>query len=167
MKRRYRNLLFFTGALIVGGVIGRLIQPGIIVWEHVQDIQVGDHFELEITTPTEWLPDERWRLYTLDMAIDTKASNRPVISLGHDEDLNLAVFLGPRHNDKAQVIEPFSRSDSRLIYHVPLSLFQARPFRLWLWSGETGYTYRVERVEIKERASWRLTEDNPYFYYTI
>ena len=167
VRRKRRLILALLVGLGVGALLGRLIQPGVIVWEHVGPIAVGESFELEIESEGDWPLDDRWRLYTLDMAVDPFASERPVVSFGHDGDLELAVFEGRRHNDKVATIPSVSGGANRLVYKVPFALLKAQPTRLWLWSGDTGYRFRVNGVPLKERASWRLTEDNPYFYYTL
>ena len=158
------NLAFF---LLAGLIIGKIIQPGIFVWEFVQTIDVEGTIELEIVSPEGWSVDERWRIYTLDLAIDPRSSNRPVVALGHDGDLDLGVFRGLQHNDKFQVIEGSLNDGNKMVYSIPLSLLSDQPVRLWLWSGDTGYSFRVNGVELKEKMSWRLTEDYPYFYYTM
>jgi len=165
--KKSRFALYLAAGALIGVGIGRIIQPGVIVWEHVQDIEVGANMELEIASTTGWHPDERWRIYTLDMDVDPHSSNRPVISLGHDGDLELALFRGLQHNEKFDVVERFSDNGSRLVYRIPARLLGDKPVRLWLWSGDTGYSFRVNGVALRERASWRLTEDNPYFFYTV
>ena len=167
MHKKIKSFLTLLVCILVGSLIGRIIQPGIIVWEHVQDIQAGEYVELEILSTKGWSINERWRIYTLDMTIDPSSSNRPVIALGHEGDLKLSLFKGLRHNDKFDVFEADYEDNDRLLYRIPIDALSNRPVRLWLWSGDTGYKFSINGIELKERVSWRLTKDNPYFYYVL
>ncbi len=165
-----RSSLIFLGVILLVlfvTLIFSVIFPPEIVWEHVQDIESDEYFELEIIATKGWSLEERWRIYTLDMKVDPSSWERPVIAFGHEGDLSLSIFKGPKHNDKFQTLDGILEESDRMVYRVPLKVFSKIPVRLWAWSGKTGYVFRINGIKLKEKKSVQVSKNHPYFYYVL
>lgn len=165
-----RHILIFLGVIIIvlfGTLIISVIFPPEKVWEHVQDIESDEYLVLEIIATKGWSTEERWRIYTLDMEVDPSSWKRPIVSLGHEGDLILSLFKGLRHNDKFQTQDGVLEESDRMVYRVPIEVFSKMPVRLWAWSGKTGYIFRINGIELKEKKSVRVSKNHPYIYYVL
>jgi hypothetical protein len=101
------------------------------------------------------------------MEVDPSSWKRPIIALGHEEDLSLSFFKGSKHNDKFQMQDGVLEESDRMVYRVPIEVFSKMPVRLWAWSGKTGYIFRINGIELKEKKSVRVSKKHPYIYYVL
>ena len=165
-----RKIMIFLGMsviMLVGTLVLSVVFSPESVWKHIQDIETDEYFVLEIVATKGWQVEERWRIYTLDMMVDPSSRKRPIVALGHEEDLRLTFFKGSKHNDKYYVQDGVLEESHRMVYRVPIDLLSKNPARIWLWSGNTGYIFKVNGIQLKEKATVHVREDDPYIYYVL
>lgn len=134
--------------LLLGVAIVYSLRPSPVVWERVETID-GETLTLEVNASDGWSASEQWRAHAKDGAADPAEPMTSGTTFGQDSELNLLFSTGTGGGEASSRLSPIIHDEHKAVYYFPTSRLIGTEGRLWVDSGTTGYTFRINGTSIE------------------
>lgn len=149
-----------VGVFLLGVAIMYFKGPRPVVWERMETIE-GEMLTFEVNAYDGWRVSEQWRAYTQDGTTEPGEHENSRTALGQDKALNL---LFSTKGEVVAKLSPIIHDEHKAVYYFPTSRLAGSEARLWIESGKTGYTFRMNGAPVKGNPG---AGDGPIRYYVI